>query len=84
MGHAIKLFPHRKSKTFALSHTGGIVIQKTGNDGEVALGQHKNFAHSIIPGRSGQLVRKRGILTVTGRSKWNAATINGVLANEKV
>ena len=26
---------------------------------------------------------RRGILTVTGKSKWNAATINGVLANEK-
>ena len=26
---------------------------------------------------------KRGILTVTGRARWNAATINGVLANEK-
>ena len=24
-----------------------------------------------------------GIITVTGRAKWNAATINGVLANEK-
>ena len=41
------------------------------------------FIEGLTPCAIAKELTKRGILTVTGKSKWNAATINGVLANEK-
>ena len=41
------------------------------------------FIEGLTPCAIAKELTKRGILTVTGRAKWNAATINGVLANEK-
>ena len=41
------------------------------------------FIEGLTPCAIAKELTRRGILTVTGKSKWNAATINGVLANEK-
>ena len=41
------------------------------------------FLEGLTPCAIAKELTRRGILTVTGRAKWNAATINGVLANEK-
>ena len=41
------------------------------------------FIEGLTPCAIAKELTKRGILTVTGKTKWNAATINGVLANEK-
>ena len=41
------------------------------------------FIKGLTPCAIAKELTRRGILTVTGRAKWNAATINGVLANEK-
>ena len=41
------------------------------------------FIEGLTPCAIAKELTKRGILTVTGRAKWNAATINGILSNEK-
>ncbi|MBE6097540.1 MAG: recombinase family protein [Schwartzia succinivorans] len=63
-----------------------------GEDGNLAINEEQAktvrlifglFIEGLTPCAIAKELTKRGILTVTGRSKWNAATINGVLANEK-
>ena len=41
------------------------------------------FLEGLTPCAIAKELTRRGILTVTGKSKWNVATIKGVLANEK-
>ncbi len=41
------------------------------------------FIEGLTPCAIAKELTKRGILTVTGKSKWNAATINSVIRNEK-
>ena len=41
------------------------------------------FIEGLTPYAIAKELTRRGILTVTGQSKWNAATINSVLRNEK-
>ena len=41
------------------------------------------FIEGLTPCAIAKELTKRGILTVTGRAKWNAATINSVIRNEK-
>ena len=41
------------------------------------------FLEGLTPYAIAKELTRRGIITVTRRAKWNAATINGVLANEK-
>ena len=41
------------------------------------------FIEGLTPCAIAKELTKRGILTVTGQEKWNAATIRGVLTNEK-
>ncbi len=41
------------------------------------------FLEGLTPYAIAKELTRRGILTVTGQSKWNAATINSVLRNEK-
>ena len=63
-----------------------------GEDGNLAINEEQAktvrlifglFIEGLTPCAIAKELTKRGILTVTGKSKWNAATINGVLANEK-
>ena len=63
-----------------------------GEDGNLAINEEQAktvrlifglFIEGLTPCAIAKELTKRGILTVTGRTKWNAATINGVLANEK-
>lgn len=63
-----------------------------GEDGNLAINEEQAktvrlifglFIEGLIPCAIAKELTRRGILTVTGKSKWNAATINGVLANEK-
>ena len=63
-----------------------------GEDGNLAINEEQAktvrlifglFIEGLTPCAIANELTKRGILTVTGRAKWNAATINGVLANEK-
>ena len=41
------------------------------------------FLEGLTPYAIAKELTRRGILTVTGQSKWNQATINSVLRNEK-
>ena len=63
-----------------------------GEDGNLAINEEQAktvrlifglFIEGLTPCAIAKELTRRGILTVTGKSKWNAATINGVLANEK-
>ena len=63
-----------------------------GEDGNLAINEEQAktvrlifglFIEGLTPCAIAKELTKRGILTVTGKSKWNATTINGVLANEK-
>lgn len=63
-----------------------------GEDGNLAINEEQAktvrlifglFIEGLTPCAIAKELTKRGILTVTGKTKWNAATINGVLANEK-
>jgi len=63
-----------------------------GEDGNLAINEEQAktvrlifglFIEGLTPCAIAKELTKRGILTVTGRTKWNAATINGVIANEK-
>ena len=63
-----------------------------GEDGGLAINEEQAktvrlifglFIEGLTPCAIAKELTRRGILTVTGKSKWNAATINGVLANEK-
>ena len=62
-----------------------------GEDGNLAINEEQAktvrlifglFIEGLTPCAIAKELTKRGILTITGKSKWNAATINGVLANE--
>ena len=63
-----------------------------GEDGNLAINEEQAktvrlifglFIEGLTPCAIAKELTRRGILTVTGKSKWNATTINGVLANEK-
>ncbi len=63
-----------------------------GEDGNLAINEEHAKTVRLIFGlfiegmtacRIAKELTSRGILTVTGQEKWNAATIKGVLANEK-
>lgn len=63
-----------------------------GEDGNLAINEEQAktvrlifglFIEGLTPCAIAKELTRRGILTVTGRAKWNATTINGVLANEK-
>ena len=63
-----------------------------GEDGNLAINEEQAktvrlifglFIEGLTPCAIAKELTKRGILTVTGRAKWNAATINGILSNEK-
>lgn len=63
-----------------------------GEDGNLAINEEQAktvglifglFIEGLTPCAIAKELTRRGILTVTGKSKWNAATINGVLTNEK-
>ena len=63
-----------------------------GEDGNLAINEEQAktvrlifglFIEGLTPCAIAKELTKRGILTVTGRAKWNAATINSVIRNEK-
>ena len=63
-----------------------------GEDGNLAINEEQAgtvrlifrlFLEGMTACRIAKELTARHILTVTGQEKWNAATINGVLANEK-
>ena len=63
-----------------------------GEDGNLAINEEQAktvrlifglFIEGLAPCAIAKELTKRGILTVTGRAKWNAATINSVIRNEK-
>ena len=75
--------------TVAYSHFLGY---DKGEDGNLAINEEQAktvrlifglFIEGLTPCAIAKELTRRGILTVTGQSKWNAATINGVLRNEK-
>ncbi len=63
-----------------------------GEDGNLAINEEQAktvrlifglFIEGLTPCAIAKELTRRGILTVTGKEKWNAKTIKGVLANEK-
>ena len=63
-----------------------------GEDGNLAINEEQAktvrlifglFMEGLTPCAIAKELTRRGILTVTGQSKWNQATINSVLRNEK-
>lgn len=63
-----------------------------GEDGNLAINEEQAktvrlifglFIEGLTPYTVAKELTRRGIITVTGQSKWNAATINSVLRNEK-
>ena len=76
---------------FTVAYTRFLGYDK-GEDGNLAINEEQAktvrlifglFIEGLTPCAIAKELTKRGILTVTGKTKWNAATINGVLANEK-
>lgn len=76
---------------FSVSYSRFLGYDK-GEDGNLAINEEQAktvrlifqlFLEGLTPCGIAKELTKRHILTITGQEKWNAATIRGVLANEK-
>lgn len=56
MGHLIEFLPHGQGETLVPFHTGGVIIRKTGDDGEPPFGEGKDFTYGVFLGSPSQPV----------------------------